>query len=81
MGEPIQQALIESLTGDQEYVDADWDPVFGEYWLGIPENGASHITREWIFDLGYFLDSQRQVIRWRTRDIQCHRLATVSRIE
>jgi len=81
VGEPIQQALIESLTGNQEYVDSGWDSVFGEYWLGIPEDGANYITREWIFDLGNFLDSQRSVIRWRTRDIECHRIATVSRIE
>lgn len=81
IGEGIQQALIESLTGDQEFVDSEWDPVFGEYWLGVPENGADHITRIWIFDLGNFLDSGRTVMRWRTRDIECFRLATVSRIE
>ena len=81
VGEGIQQALIESLTGDQEFVDSGWDPVFGEYWLGIPEDGVDHITREWIFDLGNFLDSGRQVMRWRTRDIKCFRLTTVSRIE
>lgn len=78
VGGPVQQTLIETVPANLHLVDATYDPVFGEYWLGIPENGASNITAAWIFDFKHFRETQQ--LRWRKRSLSAWRLATASKV-
>lgn len=79
IGAVIQSALLNTISNpdDQEKIDSAYDSVYGDYFLGIPENGSPHITRLWIFDLNRFLVSKGQDIQWRTRKISAQRLAAV----
>lgn len=80
IGGPIQQELIETLqVSGLERVDTLYDHVLGEYWLGIPENGAAQITKAWIFSVNKFLDEQRIV--WRARAMNVTRFALASEVE
>jgi hypothetical protein len=78
VGTPIHQDLIRSLTGNLDLVDSSYDEGFHTYVLGIPEAGASSITRLWYFDVMAFHTQQKLV--WRTRGIEVQRLATVSKL-
>lgn len=81
IGLPIHQDLIETLNANLGLVDSGWDSTFQEYYLGIPVNGASTITRTWIFDVQRFLDTQELV--WRKRAMVVQRFASrgVSEVE
>ncbi|MGD9631369.1 MAG: hypothetical protein AB7V18_19190 [Pyrinomonadaceae bacterium] len=80
IGGPIQQELIETLqVSGLDRVDTLYDHVLGEYWLGIPENGAAQITKAWIFSVNKFLDEQRIV--WRARAMNVTRFALASEVE
>lgn len=78
VGMPIHQDLIRSLTGNLDLVDSAYDEAFHEYVLGVPENGASRITRLWYFDVMAYRTQQKML--WRTRVIEVERLATSSKV-
>ncbi len=73
-GLPIHQELITNLTSNQDLVDSGYDPVFAEYYLGIPVAGASTITRVWVFDVDRFLRDGSQI--WRRKPLAVQRFAT-----
>lgn len=80
VGHAIQQELIETLQASGlNLVDSNYDPVFGEYWLGVPESGAANITKVWIFNVNRFLDKQEMA--WRTRAMNVARFALASEVE
>lgn len=80
IGGPIQQELIETLqVSGLDRVDTLYDHTLGEYYLGIPENGAAQITKAWIFSVNKFLDEQRIV--WRARAMSVTRFALASEVE
>ncbi len=78
VGGAIQKELIRTFIANPDAVDSAYDPIFQEFVLGIPEDGASHITALWFFDLGQFLETQ--VMSWRKRSLDCQRIKVVSRV-
>jgi len=78
IGVPIHEILRRSLTSNQDLVDGAYDPIYDEYIMGVPEEGASYITRLWICSLGTALDEGE--LKWRSRVQNVERLATVSRL-
>ncbi len=78
VGQAVQQEILESLTSNLHRVDGIYDPIFGEYFLGIPEHGSDYITTTYIFDVGQFIETRGQVVRWRTRVQNVQRYAVVS---
>ena len=78
IGQAIQQDMIEGLTDNLHRVDGIYDPVYQEYWLGVPEGGSNYITSTYIFDVGMFINSGGQVRRWRKRVQNVQRYAVVS---
>lgn len=80
IGQAIQQEIIESLTSNLHRVDGIYDPIFGEYFLGIPEDGSDYITTTYVFDVGQFIETRGQVVRWRTRVQNVQRYAVVSSV-
>lgn len=78
IGQAIQQDIVEVLTDNLHRVDSIYDPVYQEYWLGIPEDGSNYCTITYIFDIGAFITSGGQVRRWRTRVQNVQRYAVVS---
>lgn len=78
VGQSIQQDLIEALTSNLDMVDGVYDPVYHEYWLGIPEDGANYMTKIFVFDVGTFVSSRGEVRRWRTKIINIERFGVAS---
>lgn len=81
IGLPIHQELITDLTGDLTLVDSGYDPVFAEYYLGIPVAAATTITRVWVFDVDKFLDEGKTIWRRKPMTIQRFASAGVSQVE
>lgn len=79
IGTPIHRELIARLTSNLDLVDSAFDPVFQEYYLGVPEDNALGVTGTWIFKLRDFLLEQKLV--WRYRPGAVERFAVVSVIE
>lgn len=79
IGTPIQEELIASLPSNLHLVDSAYDSVFAEYYLGIPEDGASQITKVWIFDVDKFVKDKELV--WRSRPMNVERFAVASEVE
>lgn len=75
VGAPIRNELVKVLTDNVELVDSAYDSALEEYWLGIPELGADHITAVWILDVGAAIRGEG--IFWRRREANIRRFATL----
>lgn len=78
IGRHIHRHLIANLTSNLNLVDAAYDPIFGEYILGVPERNDSKINTLWIFNVNKFILEGKE--EWRMRKLNVQRLATVSAI-
>jgi hypothetical protein len=78
VGSPIHQDLIRTLTGNLDLIDSSYDEGFHTYVLGIPESGATRITRLWYFDVMAYHTQQKMI--WRSRAIEVQRLATAGKL-
>lgn len=79
IGQPIHEELIAKLTGNLDLVDSGYDPIFAEYYLGIPVAGGAGITQVYIFDVDRFLTKQELV--WRPRLMNVERFGVASEVE
>jgi len=78
IGQAISQELIETLTSNLDRVDGIYDPIYQEYWLGIPEDGAEYMTATYILDVGKFISSRGEIVRWRKRVQNVQRYSVIS---
>lgn len=78
VGLGIHQELIERVTGNLQLVDAEYDPVFQEYYLGVPQDDASIINMTYIFSVGDWYRSKGEVTRWRKKSGEVQRYSVVS---
>ena len=78
VGVPIHNYLIRDVTDNLWFAHGVYDWVFEEYIIGVPENGATGITRLWIFDVGAYLDEQQ--LRWRTRSVDTNRISCLAAV-
>lgn len=75
VGGPIHEELQDLLDEDDlDTVDGEYDPIHQEYWLSTPSESTV-----WIFDVGEFLE--RQILRWRSKNLTTRRLGIVSAVD
>ncbi|MCI0529466.1 MAG: hypothetical protein L0Y56_18660 [Nitrospira sp.] len=66
VGKHIWQKLIESIQPHSlPLVEAEYDDILGEWWIGIPEDGDEGITGFWILDILRLISRREEVWRYK----------------
>jgi len=70
IGSVIRDKLRRDVKGNLHLADSVYDPLRGEYWLGLAEEDKSNISTLWIFDVTRFHEYQDLVWRNRTANLR-----------
>lgn len=67
VGLPIHNTLLDDVISNFDLAYSEYDPIFEDYWLGVPIDGENFLSTVYVFSLKDFLDTQELV--WRKKNL------------